>query len=181
MIDTKCDLDVNLWYLDDGTLIGTRSEVLKALHIIMSFGNGTILNLTKCELYWMDISDAFPEFPPEIIRKDSLDLLGVPITHPQTHFEGQLKKMAEALEKLTNMNDTQAEYCLLRSAINVGKLQHSLRNIPPWMIDSQLKEADEVLRRGAENIFQEGLDGTVTFSSYFGNVFVWFGNKKASR
>ena len=47
----------HLWYLDDGTFIGSRSSLLhlsKVLNIFTSHGPqfGLHLNLSKCELFW---------------------------------------------------------------------------------------------------------------------------------
>ena len=39
------------WYLDDGIMIGSRQNVLEALHVMNSFGFGLELNLSKCELF----------------------------------------------------------------------------------------------------------------------------------
>ena len=36
----ECDLDLLLFYLDDGILVGSSAEVMKASEIIVSYGNG---------------------------------------------------------------------------------------------------------------------------------------------
>jgi len=44
----------NVWYLDDGTLVGDSGEVAKALDIIQIFGLelSLELNIRKTEIYW---------------------------------------------------------------------------------------------------------------------------------
>ena len=53
-IKKECDLLLNVWYLDDGTLLGTAPEIAKALEIIQKKGPklGLHLNLSKCEIFW---------------------------------------------------------------------------------------------------------------------------------
>ena len=45
---------LSLWYLDDGTIVGSRPAVLELLHHIGSLGPsfGLFLNKKKCELFW---------------------------------------------------------------------------------------------------------------------------------
>lgn len=53
-IASQCSLDLNAWYLDDGTIIGDTLEVYKALHIIQNEGatKGLHLNIGKTEIFW---------------------------------------------------------------------------------------------------------------------------------
>ena len=48
-------LDVHVWYLDDGTIIGDIPLVARALSIIEEFGPrlGAHLNLEKYEIWWL--------------------------------------------------------------------------------------------------------------------------------
>ena len=50
--DEVPDLDLNNWYMDDGSLFGKTRDVLKAWNIIKDFGPsfGLQVNLSKCEL-----------------------------------------------------------------------------------------------------------------------------------
>ena len=45
---------LHLWYLDDGTFIGSKSSLLKLLDSFSIHGPrfGLHLNLSKCELFW---------------------------------------------------------------------------------------------------------------------------------
>ena len=60
-------VQLNLWYLDDGTLVGKRSSLSSLLSYFATRGpdHGLHLNLSKCELFWPS-GDSFPEFPPDI-------------------------------------------------------------------------------------------------------------------
>ena len=73
---------LNLWYLDDGTFIGSRSSLLALLscfaHSGLSFG--LHINLSKCELFWPSGDCTFPNFSNAIKRinpaNSGLELLG---------------------------------------------------------------------------------------------------------
>lgn len=56
MISSLQDLDLNLWYMDDGTIAGTPNNVLKALKIIIELTQevGSELNYAKCEISMLD-------------------------------------------------------------------------------------------------------------------------------
>ena len=76
---------LSLWYLDDGTIIGTRTAVRQVLDRLLVNGPrfGLHLNLSKCEIYWPSGDQAFPEFPAEVTRigelQHGVELLGLPV------------------------------------------------------------------------------------------------------
>ena len=63
-------LALNVWYLDDGTLIGKTDDVLAAVHIISAEGPelGLHVNFDKCELWWCRENVRLHLFPPGIRR-----------------------------------------------------------------------------------------------------------------
>ena len=76
-------LDVHVWYLDDGTIIGDIPLVARALSIIEEFGPrlGAHLNLEKSEIWWPSRADNMDLFPNQIIHVPNrgVELLGSPI------------------------------------------------------------------------------------------------------
>jgi hypothetical protein len=54
VIKQSCDLALQAWYLDDGTIVGDTLMVAKALDIIRTEGpaRGLFLNVDKTELFW---------------------------------------------------------------------------------------------------------------------------------
>jgi hypothetical protein len=54
-IQSECDLDLNLWYADDGTLVGSVSEVAKAYQILKDKGPKYCFVLVphKTSLWWL--------------------------------------------------------------------------------------------------------------------------------
>ena len=82
--------EVNLWYLDDGTLIGTAESVLSDYKKIKDASDslGLEVNPGKCEIMLVNPKEnnnstiaKFRELAPEIreISKDNLTMLGSPI------------------------------------------------------------------------------------------------------
>ncbi|GKB63474.1 putative reverse transcriptase domain-containing protein [Tanacetum coccineum] len=53
-INQSCELTLQAWYLDDGTIVGDTLMVVKALDIIRCDGpnRGLFLNVDKTELFW---------------------------------------------------------------------------------------------------------------------------------
>ena len=84
-IKDQCpDLSANVWYLDDGTLIGKTGDVKRAFHIIQQecLLLGLELNSHKCELWWPngDLGQ-WSDFPAEMKRNvgNGIKLLGIPV------------------------------------------------------------------------------------------------------
>eukprot|EP00759_Apiculatamorpha_spiralis_P051685 PhF_6_TR5412/c0_g1_i1/m.7718 len=107
-------LEILKFYLDDGIIVGTHSDVLKALAIILeeSVKIGLSLNLAKCNL---DVDLGL--FPAEITRVyGGLSVLGIPIGDE---------------EYLKTYEDPQVAYVLLRDCRSFPRLVHLLRSLPP--------------------------------------------------
>lgn len=80
--------ELNIWYLDDGTLGGDPETVLQDFQLLIEECKklGLEINPTKCELFFCgekdhSIIDQFNAISPGIkILEDDLELLGAPIT-----------------------------------------------------------------------------------------------------
>ena len=141
-IDKLCNLLLNVWYLDDGTLIGPPIEVAKAFEIIKNLGPklGLHLNQEKCELFWptegylsfsAKYQEAFPLFPDIIQRRCApfTDLLGSPILAPgmkkgdlcfveiEKFLNGRVEKIRKIHNALPSLQDAQSQYVLLGSCL----------------------------------------------------------------
>ncbi|XP_026436183.1 uncharacterized protein LOC113334051 [Papaver somniferum] len=85
-IASRCTLDLQAWYLDDGTIIGDTLEVAKSLNIIETEGpsRGLYLNVKKTEFFWPSIdprSTTDGVFPLDIGRpSNGVKLLGEPMS-----------------------------------------------------------------------------------------------------
>ena len=78
-INASCSLALHIWFFDDGTLIGCKANLLKALEIISTEEkqSGFEVNFEKCELFCPKDTDLFA-FPVDIKRIPTagVELLG---------------------------------------------------------------------------------------------------------
>ena len=106
----SCESPLNLWYLDDGTLGGSVSEVFRDYNKIQEATStlGLEINPNKCELFLVNPNseestnahDKFNNLTPgvKLLDKKNLTLLGAPV------FPEAIEKMLEPkLEKLSLM------------------------------------------------------------------------------
>jgi len=102
---------LSLWYLDDGTLIGSRSSLLALLLCFTHSGPnfGLHINLPKCEPYWPSGDCSFPGFP-HVIKcvnpvSSGLELLGAPVWGTPTFFESFCLINLTRLPQLAELRD----------------------------------------------------------------------------
>ena len=153
------DVDVSIWYLDDGTIIGPRATVAHILNQMTDLGPqfGLYLNHSKCELFWPSGDATFPEFPPDILRlEDGVSLLGSPLWGSRDFFVSTIAQLVDRVviiqSKIANLDDPQVALHLLRSCLGIGKINHILRTVPSHTISSQLARFDEHLHLTLSNI-----------------------------
>jgi hypothetical protein len=76
------NLLLNVWYLDDGCIVGDVNEVYEVFQLLQVEGpaRGLHLNVKKNEIWWPSRSSSDP-FPAEVDRvtNEGVKLLGVPI------------------------------------------------------------------------------------------------------
>jgi hypothetical protein len=106
-VKRRTGLDINIWYLDDGTLIGDADVVkLNASRLIQDLHSlGLSVNPRKCELYPMNDNVDIQSFNDvidgiKVIRHKDFELLGAPITE---------EAQANALQSKTEDLDTLLE------------------------------------------------------------------------
>ena len=88
------DLHLQLWYLDDGIIIGNRASVAAFFIQLSNNGDkyGFILNHSKCELFWACGDPKFPEFSPECLHmKAGVNLWGSPLWGDVTYIQDTLR------------------------------------------------------------------------------------------
>ena len=93
-------MQLNLWYLDDGALVGSRHVVCQLLNSKgPSFG--LKLNLDKCEIFWLTGDQMFSEFPTAIRRicliESGAELLGSPIIGSDHSFDEFISKCVNSI------------------------------------------------------------------------------------
>ena len=128
----------DLWYLDDGTIIGNCVDVAKFYDEVLFQGPsfGLYVNPQKCELFWPSEDQLFRGFNESILRLyDGVSLLGSPLWGTE-HFT--IKELNVRIDKvkglqtlILELDDPQVELHLLRSCLNnVCKINHLLRTVP---------------------------------------------------
>ncbi len=89
-INLPPNIPLQLWYLDDGTIIASREDAAHILEEIQLQGpdRGLHLNISKCEVFWPSGDNSFAEFPNNISKpEDSVTLLGSPLWGSQAFFD----------------------------------------------------------------------------------------------
>ncbi|KAL5727948.1 hypothetical protein ACHQM5_001085 [Ranunculus cassubicifolius] len=161
-INSLCALEVQAWYLDDGTMIGDTVEVAKALKMIMEDGpdRGLVLNINKTELFWPTEDPRTREqglFPENIARPvDGVKLLGGPVS-TDLGFCSELSmkrvdKTISLMEAISKLDDPQCELLLLRNCAGVSRLYFSLRTCTPIAFEKAQVKFDDALRVSLERI-----------------------------
>ena len=155
------DSATQFWYLDDGTIVGPRSDAAKLYHAITCLGPkyGLSLNPHKCELYWPSGDQDFPEFSNDIQRLSTgVSLLGSPLWGSATFYAASVNTLVQRVQSLhhliPDLQDPQVEMHLLRSCLGVCRINHILRSVPPGPILQQLHDFDSSLRSTLGEILQ---------------------------
>ena len=152
-------LGLNVWYLDDGTLMGSPDDLAVALQILERDGPplGLHLNRGKSLLFIPEDADADQSpLPPDIpITRHGFSLLGCPVGPPdycEEIFQARIEKVKVSLGALQDLEDAQLEYTLLRSCLSLPKVSFVLRACPPSHILNAAKDFDFAMRRALESI-----------------------------
>ena len=152
-------LNLNVWYLDDGTLMGSPEDLAAALRIVESEGPplGLHLNRNKSLLFIpVEADPALSPLPPDIpITRNGFTLLGCPIGPPdycEEVFQARLSKVKVSLGALHGMGDAQLESTLLRSCLALPKVSFILRTCPPSHIHQTAAEFDCAIHRTLETV-----------------------------
>jgi hypothetical protein len=159
-------LALNVWYLDDGHLVGSPKDLRKAADIIATEGAkvGVHINQNKCrvwgpaadQLMGQDPTDLWSGFPREPWHPDSgLKVLGMPVTFPgsfkfaQKILTSAVDELEEACTVLLTLGDTQSQHLLLRFCLDACKLVHFLRgtDCTPAGLMEQIQRASGIIRK----------------------------------
>ena len=158
---------VNLWYLDDGVVAGSFSDVDKDLETIASAAAAIGLQLRpeKCELCILRRLDPVEEEMPEGLAAiprttpEELTLLGAPIG--SLARDSVLRSKADQLERLcerARLVDAHEGLFLLRQCFAAPKILYVLRCAPCFELENHLAHYDSVVKSAAEAIANVSLD-----------------------
>jgi hypothetical protein len=143
------NLDLCVWYLDDGTIIGSVEDVHKVFELIQKDGPalGLHLNVKKNEIWWPNRASSDP-FPADVDRVDNagVKLLGAPIgtkAFTTDFVQKKLDALDAVCKLLREVNDAQVEFALFRGCLAYNKINHLLRTCPPDLLQEALVEFDD--------------------------------------
>jgi hypothetical protein len=158
-ITAACQLRVNLWEADDGTLLGRVSEVAKAIAIIrvaeddtgycLRLEKTTAWNLAMCAPL-LDVLGCRLLIGDDGILAAGFVLLGSPVGLPTFVHSFMHDKNAE-MERLValvqELGVPQLLYHILRVCLAVTRLIHTARTTPLELLDDLIDDFDTTLRR----------------------------------
>ena len=162
----------NIWYLDDGTLLGTMKSISEDFETIKSASTslGLEVNPGKCELMVVDqlsqentaLLTKFCSENPEmrLIGNEDLTLLGSPVL-PET-IEKVLRSKLESLKLMANRLeslDAHDAMFLLKNCFALPKLTYFLRTSPCFLKEEVLKEYDKTIQTSLQSILNIKLEG----------------------
>ncbi|GJZ69890.1 putative reverse transcriptase domain-containing protein [Tanacetum coccineum] len=161
-INQSCELTLQAWYLDDGTIVGDTLMVAKALDIIKTDGpaRGLFLNVDKTELFWPvedPRSRAEGVFPINISRPlDGVKLLGGSVSLDEGFcWDLALKMVSKTIslmEAIHKLHNPQRELFFLRNYVGVAKLSYALRTCSIFYLLEAQVQFDHALRASLEKI-----------------------------
>ena len=154
--------ELNIWYLDDGTLAGDPDTLISDFETILIEGEKLVLflNPEKCELYALDPEDKFKGIAPKImvVNAAELTMLGVPILVDA--YNSVLNKKALELQRMIERVsdiDCHEAYYSLKNCLAIPKLLFFLRSAP--LHESQnLPELDTILKNGLAKVLNIDFD-----------------------
>ena len=166
----SCESPLNLWYLDDGTLGGSVSQVIQDYKRILNATSlGLEINPNKCELFLVNPSsnectnalDKFNNLTPgmKLLDKKNLTLLGAPIFPEaiESILTPKLEKLIVMASRLKEIDAHDALF-LLRNCFSMPKLTYNLRTAPCFLKKDILNKYDTIMKESLQAILNVKLD-----------------------
>ena len=152
------ELLAQLWYLDDGTLVGSLETLQQAYDIIAQEAPELGLQLApgKSSLWGPQngISDPLQRGIPRA-DEQGFELLGSPIgsaDYIKSSVDKRIAKIAEAVALLPDLEDSHVEFALLRSCLALPKFSFILRTCHPTSYAASLGAFDGLMRDSLADI-----------------------------
>ena len=157
-ISELSSLDLNVWFFDDGVLVGSPEEVRKALAAIEKYGPefGLHVNLNKSELFNLAASQdqMFPA-PIKRLNANGFLILGGFVGDPDfesLQIAAYFDKLRPLFDALNDLQHAQAEFRILSACLSSCKINHLLRTCPPSSTKDVFNVFDDILRLSLERI-----------------------------
>ena len=168
------DLDINAWYLDDGTLVGKKDDLRRAVDIIIEQGPARGLYLSTATTAPLPKSTIWNPANTSTDNDDPLDrgipriqqagiiLLGTPVgSHHfiQERIRDKIERVRNITSQLPLLQDAQTEFVLLRSCLSLPKVMYVLRTTDPTHHQALWQEFDSITREALTRILGSPVDG----------------------
>lgn len=165
-IISQLQSELNIWYLDDGTIGGTAASVKADLDTILKrFSEiGLTLNSNKCEIFISEsisptlqtnIIDSVNNLTSNIsvLSRDTLTLLGAPIFDDSipTTLNAKIEQFLNTSNLLYEINPHMAMH-ILRLCLFSPKFIYLLRCSPVWKFPTITSKIDEILKETVSKI-----------------------------
>jgi len=132
------NLSLNVWYMDDGTIAGSKNDISGVIDLILQLGPslGLKLNLKKSVIY----SPSNSPFDDTLFSKDigrangGITTLGCPLGSPEylsAFFEKKLSKIISPLGKLHVLRNPQIALTILLKCVSFCKFSFFIRTMSP--------------------------------------------------
>ncbi|XP_065315305.1 uncharacterized protein LOC135924185 [Gordionus sp. m RMFG-2023] len=135
-LKSNFQLDLNLWYLDDGSFGGSLSNVMSAIEYVEMEASkiGLSLNRKKCEISSLNNKDFIPPLDFTIIPHEELCLLGSPIgfstSFCQKTFDDLIQSLSNSLKNLPHLPKHQ--FFFLTKNVFFYLNSYIYLNLPPF-------------------------------------------------
>jgi hypothetical protein len=157
------DSQMNIWYLDDGTLADYPEVVLSDFKKVINLSQeiGLELNFNKCEIFCcsgdtdLKVIKEFQNLAPgiKICDRESLSLLGSPIF--DQGFKNTVEKTIITVENLLNKTELlnrHVAYTLIKNCLFIPKFNFLLRTTSFWKFSNYVNSIDSSLKSCLERI-----------------------------
>ena len=146
----------NKWYMDDGGICGSEEKLVQIWHMLLEESPklGLELNPSKCEWSWMDPKCKKP-CPISVPGGAEKQLTLVPTDEIHWGFPWDLMRRLQRIEKkllhklsvmverLSDFDDMQSAFFLLRTSFSIVRATHFMRTTPLAKWRKQAKRFDK--------------------------------------
>lgn len=159
--------ELNIWYLDDGTICGEPTTVLSDFRKLIDECDqiGLKINASKCEMFFCDqpvesVVSNFNTLSPGIkIVTEDLELLGAPLTEISTKkFLNKKHVNLTTLLKLLGGLKHHIAFYILRHCFAIPKLMYILRTSACFVFEEELNDMDCEIKATMEKLVNSQLN-----------------------
>ena len=158
-----------VFFLDDGTIVGRRTDLQRVFDLLSTEGPalGLHLNPGKSSIWCGSDPPSHIDGMDPLLRgvppaaAAGFHLLGAPIgdiPFSRDAVEDRIGKIAEIFDRLHEINDAQTEFALLRSCFSLPKLTYCLRTCDPAHLLPSYTKFDSLQISTFSQLFGRPLD-----------------------